>query len=297
MHGEYCKKKFGFVVLHYMAYDMTVECVDNLLQRFKTYNINIVVVDNASSNGSGKKLADKYHSEKKVTVLLNKKNDGFARGNNIGYRNLVGEKNSDYIIVMNNDVIIEQNEFLNLIDAAYSKEQFAVLGPDIYCPAKNEHQNPAHLTGFSVKDVKSLYDTLDKYSRHPAYYYYKHAIFGKLKRKIKGEQQTTKETDWTLPMENVVLHGACYIFSEDFIAKRIDCFNPHTFLYMEEDILHYECMRDGLKMVYDPLLKIKHFEDVSTNTRFNSGYKKFKMKNEQMKKSIDVMLKEMEDKV
>lgn len=47
-------------------------------------------------------------------------------------------------------------------------------------------------------------------------------------------------------------------------------------------------------MIYNPALKVKHLEDVSTNTSTKSGYKKFKMKNEEMKKSLKVLLKLME---
>ena len=75
---------FGFVVLHYMAYDMTVECVSTLIQHFGDQNIKIVVVDNASSNGSGKMLASKYQDDCRVEVILNPQNEGFARGNNVG---------------------------------------------------------------------------------------------------------------------------------------------------------------------------------------------------------------------
>jgi GT2 family glycosyltransferase len=95
-------------------------------------------------------------------------------------------------------------------------------------------------------------------------------------------------------MENVVLHGACYIFSSKFIQKRKNCFCPDTFLYMEEDILHYECIQLGLNMVYSPEIKVKHLEDVSTNVSIKSGYKKFKMKNREMKRSIEVLINLMD---
>lgn len=290
-----CEKKFGFVILHYMAFDMTVKCVSNLLQRFGKYNIEIVIVDNASNNGSGSKLEEKYVSEEMVTVLLNKKNDGFAKGNNLGYKYLVENNCPDYIVVMNNDVLIEQDDFLYLIDKTYLKERFAVLGPDIYCPAKNKHQNPAHIRGFSIEEVGALYNKINGYSLHPAYHYYKHATLGKIKRRVMGDKQHREQIEWEKAQVNVVLHGACYVFSQDFITRREYCFNPGTFLYMEEDILHYECMRKGLKMIYSPALKVKHLEDVSTNASTKSEYKKFIMKNSEMEKSIKIMLKIMRE--
>lgn len=291
MGAEDKKIEYGFVVLHYMAYEMTMECVSNLLQSFGSDNIKIVIVDNASSNGSGKQLAEFYEYNDKVDVLLNPKNDGFARGNNFGYRYLKENYRPDYMIVMNNDVLIEQDDFLNKIDEIYKKTGFAVLGPDIYCPAAKKHQNPAHLKGFERSEVEQLYNTTSKYCAHPAFYYYRKETLGKLKRKILKKSKNVDVIDRSKEMENVVLHGACYIFSLNFMEHRMDCFCPETFLYMEEDILHYECMTSGLKMIYSPEIKVKHMDDVSTNASIKSGYRKFKMKNREMKKSIEVFLK------
>ena len=290
MSTEKNKVKYGFVVLHYMAYEMTVECISNLLQHFGKDDIKIAVVDNASSNGSGKQLETFYKDIDKVDVLLNPQNAGFAKGNNFGYRYLKENYQPEYMIVMNNDVLIEQDDFLDKIDEIYKQTKFAVLGPDIYCPAAKKHQNPAHLNGFDKTEVQQLYNTIAKYCAHPFFYYYKKETLGRLKRKILKRPQTTDARDCSKLMENVVLHGACYIFSPDFIAWRDSCFCPDTFLYMEEDILHYECMVNDMKMLYSPDIKVKHLEDVSTNATIKSGFKKFKMKNNEMKKSIETFI-------
>lgn len=289
MSAEKSKVKYGFVVLHYMAYEMTVECISNLLHHFENEDIKIVVVDNASSNGSGKQLETFYKDSNKVDILLNPNNEGFARGNNFGYRYLKENYQPEYVIVMNNDVLVEQNDFLDKIDEIYKQTKFAVLGPDIYCPAAKKHQNPAHLSGFDKTEVQQLYNTITKYCMYPAFYYYKKETLGRLKRKILKKSQIADTIDRSKMMENVVLHGACYIFSPDFIERRNDCFCPETFLYMEEDILHYECMANDMKMLYSPDIKVKHLEDVATNASIRSGFKKFKMKNNEMRKSINVL--------
>jgi len=291
-----CNEKYGFVILHYMAFEMTVECIDNLLNRFATYDMQIVVVDNASSNGSGKKLENKYNGITKVKVLLNDYNSGFAKGNNLGYRYLCEIFKPNYIIVMNNDVIIVQDDFLNLIKKIYIEDQFAVMGPDIYCPVANKHQNPAHVRGFTEKEIQQLYENICRFCEHPAFYYYKHTWFRWIKLKLMGNLIKDETIDRTQRMENVVLHGACYIFSKDYIAFREQCFFPETFLYMEEDILHFERTCDGLKILYAPELKIQHFEDVSTDASIKSGFAKFKMKNSEMKKSIDIMKRLIKDR-
>lgn len=293
MVKEIAKIKYGFVILHYIAYEMTSKCVLNLLRRFAEYDIHIVLVDNASPNGSGRKLLDDFSQNNRVTVLLNKENAGFARGNNWGYRYLIEHIQPDYAIVMNNDVLIEQENFLDIVEMIYRRTSYAVLGPDIFCPATQKHQNPAHIKGFTTDEIDGLYRTIVAYYKHPAFYYYKHATLGKIKRKLVKETNDDS-IDRTTEIFNVVLHGACYIFSREFMQYRPECFYSGTFLYMEEDILHYECNQLGLKIIYSPEVHVLHLEDVSTNASIKNEYEKFKMKNREMKHSIEMWKRLME---
>ena len=69
---------FGFVVLHYGGIETTKECIAGI-QYICGENSEIVVVDNCSPDGSGRKLQDYYIDQKEVYVLLNSSNLGFAR--------------------------------------------------------------------------------------------------------------------------------------------------------------------------------------------------------------------------
>lgn len=282
--------KFGFVILHYLAIDMTKECIDTLLMHFSRYNIQIAVVDNCSSNDSGVQLKKHYEGNPQVKVLLHSKNDGFARGNNVGFSYLKETFFPDFIIVMNNDVLIEDQAFLDKIEKVYAEQKYYVLGPDIINPFTNIHQNPAHQKGFTLEEINALKSRLENVNRHIEYYQLRSKI-GSIIKPNKKPQNSAYETQQINP----VLHGACYIFSKLFIEKRNYCFHPGTFLYMEEDILHFECMRDQMKMIYSPLLQVKHLEDVSTNMVNSSPKKKRIAKNTEMLKSIEVLISLMSE--
>ena len=60
------------------------------------------------------------------------------------------------------------------------------------------------------------------------------------------------------PRENVILNGACFIFSKRFIKNRNYAFYPGTFMYVEERILSLHCKKEGYKILYHPDIKIKH---------------------------------------
>ena len=60
------KEKIGFCILHYLVKDVTINCVNSIMEKCKGENYAIVVVDNASNNNSGKELQKLYKSNNKV---------------------------------------------------------------------------------------------------------------------------------------------------------------------------------------------------------------------------------------
>ena len=102
---------FVFLILHYCVPDMTIECIETIRERIAYKSYQIVVVDNASPDGSGRTLREKYADDSDIHILLNQENEGFARGNNTGYRYAVQNLHPDFLVVMNNDVLMIQPDF------------------------------------------------------------------------------------------------------------------------------------------------------------------------------------------
>lgn len=284
--------RYSFVILHYVAEDVTVKCVNTLLERFDSGDVDIVVVDNGSSNGSGAALESRYAGKENVHFLLLEKNLGFACGNNEGYRYAVENLNPDFVIVMNNDVMIEDGAFLEKIASEYASAPFAVLGPDIYSPNADVHQSPARLTPMSVEKARAF---RRKFELKYRLFFYQYITWNlKLYLHLAKEHKAC-DADYTTQHTSCVLHGACYIFSKEFIQARQFAFNPSTFLYVEEDILAFECLRDGLVIRYNPDLRVVHLEDVSTNAAIRSACARKKMKYKYLGRSFDVLVKLMEE--
>ena len=77
-----------------------------------------------------------------MTVLLHGKNDGFARGNNVGTRWVREHLDADFTVVLNNDVEIPQHDFIPQIARIYAQHPFDLLGPDIVSVFSGIHQSP-----------------------------------------------------------------------------------------------------------------------------------------------------------
>lgn len=110
------QKKIGIILVNYNGYEDTIECVKSIKK--STYrNYKIIIVDNASPDGSGNRLNDKYLNDSDIVVILNKENAGFSEGNNIGLEYIEKEK-IDYILMLNNDTVVEPEFLYKLIEGA-----------------------------------------------------------------------------------------------------------------------------------------------------------------------------------
>ena len=105
----------------------------------------------------------------------------------------------------------------------------------------------------------------------------------------KKQQREVNARGYDNFQRNVVLHGACYIFSKQYIELRKMAFNPNTFLYLEEEILYFEAMRDNMLILYSPQLKVEHLEDISTKKAFKFAYSREKMITENKLNSIKIL--------
>lgn len=272
----------GFVLLHFQVEEETIKCIDSIKRNVST-QYRIVIVDNKSPNGSGEKLLRKYYSDRDVEVILSDCNLGFARGNNLGYKEL--RKDCDYIVVMNNDVELTQQDFCELVEKNHEKYHFDILGPDIYSTRGEFHQNPQREHNYTLKELNKRKIKLE----------IKNILWPLVEFKwIVGIGTKTNykemENDWRSVQTNKPLHGSCYIFSKRFIENHEECFYSKTFMYHESYILHYLAMKEDLLMVYAPEIKVLHHEDVSTNYTYNRNYKKARFENRHQLESVKVYI-------
>lgn len=261
--------KYCFVILHYLAIRETIECVESIERLYGEGDWNIVIVDNASRNETGKELREKYESAARITVLCLEENLGFAKGNNVGYDYAKEHFSPDFIIMINSDVVFKQKEFLREIERLYAEEEFDVLGPDILDVTEKTHTSPLAMSLRNVKEYKRsikkqeiIIKSREKGGiwrlREILLDYLSRAVYSVKKNRMKVEDRSKKHYQ-------CVLLGACFIFSPKFIASREHALNPETFLYHEEYILLYEMNCEKRKLVYSPSLWLVHKEGCSAD--------------------------------
>lgn len=106
----------GIILVNYNGYEDTKECIESI-KKNTYHNYKIIIVDNASPDGSGKLLDNEYSGDKDIIVILNRENAGFSEGNNIGLK-YASEEKLDYVLMLNNDTIVDSDFLYKLIKGA-----------------------------------------------------------------------------------------------------------------------------------------------------------------------------------
>lgn len=258
--------KVSIVVLHYLDWKTTIDCLINLQNLESQEDIDIIMVDNGSNNGSFDIIKNQFNN-KNFHFIKSEQNLGFAKGNNLGYIYARSKLNPDIIVVINNDVMIFDTLFCMKLQ---KYKDFDIIGPDIV-NLKGNHQNP-----FRQKIIsgKSLFFRL--IYRYCSYAFYRIPLLGRLKSKHRIFP--SKDTDNKIISENnfsVVLHGSAVVYGRRWIEEETFAFFPDTFLYGEEDVLFEWIIQKGYKSVYASDIEVIHQEDKSTNMIVRSSYSKY----------------------
>ena len=135
--------KVIIIVLNWNGLDDTLECLESLIN-INYSNYEILVVDNGSDLNEYNILLKKYID--KIHFIRNNKNYFFSEGNNIGIRYVIKKFNPDYVMLLNNDVIVENNFLIELIKVAEEDCSIGILSPFIYW-----YEKPTYIQGGGEK--------------------------------------------------------------------------------------------------------------------------------------------------
>lgn len=112
------------VVLNWKGEEDTAACVDSLLSQ-RGVTIEILIVDNASPDGSGGRVHARYPH---LPYLQTEENLGYAGGNNRGLEWALA-RGAEWVLVLNNDTVADPDCLRCLLDAAETDPRIAALAP------------------------------------------------------------------------------------------------------------------------------------------------------------------------
>ena len=119
------KKKISVILVNYNGKEYNDKCIASILDSTISEQIQVVVVDNASTDDSLSMLYKNWESHEQVTILTLDKNYGFSKANNEGIR-IAMEQGMEYFLLLNNDTEIKPDTIEHMLSCQQEKKAIVV---------------------------------------------------------------------------------------------------------------------------------------------------------------------------
>jgi hypothetical protein len=215
----------AIIILNWNGLSDTIGCLESLKEI--TYpDYTVIVVDNGSSGNDANVLEEKFSDH--IQLIRNDKNYGFAEGNNIGIRHALEKSNPQYILLLNNDTMVDPCFIDEFIKVAESDTTIGVLGPKIYY-----HHEPQKIWfaggTFHPRIGQAFHTGINHHDN--------------------GRYDTIRE---------VAFITGCAMLIKIEVIKKIGLLDSDYFAYHEDSDFCFRARRAGYKLVFVPQSKIWH---------------------------------------
>ena len=219
----------SIIILNWNGLEDTIECLESLKK--VTYpDYEAIVVDNASDGNDAQVLKERFGGY--IQVIQNDKNHGCGEGYNIGIRYVLANSQPDYIMIMNNDVVVAPDFLDELIKVAEGDEQIGIVGPKIY-----------------YYDYKGRKDVIWSAGGRMQWWSLRiHRHIGEGDDDLPRYQNVTSG-DW--------ITGAVLMF-RSCLTEKVGLLNPWYFIGYEDVEFCLKARKQGFKIVYVPAAKVWH---------------------------------------
>lgn len=219
--------RVSIIILNWNGIQDTLNCIESV-KNLDCNNLEIIVVDNGSRNDELKELK----RIKGIKLIRNKKNLGFAEGNNVGIRYAM-KKGADAVFLLNNDTIIKRGALKELSKKLFSKDSIGIVGPKIYYFDGRIVWFAGGKINYVVGDSKQIGD-----------------------RKIdRGQFDDGKEVDYVT--------GAAILIKKD-VFEKVGLLDEDFFAFYEELDFNVRAKKAGFRILYCPNAVVLHRVSATT---------------------------------
>lgn len=236
--------KLSIIIVNYNTYALTKQTIDSVLSQDYSFIYEIVLVDNASIDGSIEQLKEDFKSfEGQIHIIVNETNLGFGKANNIGMKASKG----NYILLLNSDTVVIDDCLEKCLSYIEKAEMVGALGCKVVLgDGSLDH---ACKRGFPTPKA-SLYYFLKLDKKNPM----KYGLYDALHLR----EDEVGEVD--------ALMGAFMLMPRK-VLDEVGLFDEDYFMYGEDIDLCYRIKAAGYKVVYYPEGRIIHYKGGSSKKR------------------------------
>jgi len=231
------KLQLSIIIVSYNTKKLTLDTIKSIYRHSHDINLEIIVVDNISKDGSVEALKKLAAKKKNLHFIAEKKNWGFGIANNIGAKKAKGE----YLLFLNSDTLVQPGVLPYSLSWFTSHPKTGVYS----CRLENKDKTTQASGGyfptlgrlflwqFFLDDlplVRRLIKSIHPFTKHPLYSQLSHL-------------------DWVT--------GAFMMIPKK-VFDQVKGFDKKIWLYVEELELCYRINQAGYQTIYDPTHFITH---------------------------------------
>ncbi len=247
------KKKLSFVIVNYKTFDFLRSCIVSIFENLPDTILRtteIIVVDNASNDGSVEKIKKEFSS---VFLIENKENVGFAKASNQG----ILKSSSEYVLLLNSDTTVEEGSIEKSLSYLDVNTEVSILG----CCLKNRDGSLQYSCGstpnlFTILLWMTFVDDLPFFKKILLPYHIEDRSFYK----------ESHEVGW--------VSGAFFLIRRE-ILKKVGLLDEKMFMYGEEVELCIRIKNIGSKVLYYNEPRITHYKGGSADGNYSGLFEEF----------------------
>jgi GT2 family glycosyltransferase len=230
----------AIIILNWNGLEDTTECLESL-KRISYSNYHVIVVDNGSEGDDVGILRKKFGDF--IQIIENGCNYGFAEGNNIGMRHAIQHYNPAYILLLNNDTVVDPDCLAESVKMAESDPQIGIVGPKVlYYNKPDRIQSAGGLINWWTGRTTLLGCN-----------------------QIESEElNITREVDWVL---------GCAMLARQETIQKVGLLYSEYFAYVEEVDWCARSQRAGYKVMYTPKAVLFHKRRIKRVDRVRLYYR------------------------
>lgn len=229
----------SIIVINYNTKDLTLSCLDSIYKQYpkelENGEFEVILIDNASPDGSGKELLNQLKDRKEITFIESKENLGFGRGNNKAAEEAKGE----FLLFLNSDTEISDKGLISMVEFLSKNEKVGVLGARL-----------ENIDGTNQRSAVKFYSLPNLFLM----------LLG-LERLgfLRKSPANISKVDW--------VSGASLMIRRNLFEK-LNGFDKNLFMYIEDMELCFRVQKANYDVFFYPNIKIVHKERGSSNKAF-----------------------------
>jgi GT2 family glycosyltransferase len=248
----------SIIIVNWNGRDLLPRCIESIIKHPPNLPYEIVIVDNASSDGSVEWLRAAHSNGRlkgtNLRLIENAENLGFGRANNIAFK----QTEAQMLLLLNSDAEVRQGAIDRLIETLKSNEKAAGCGPKLLNTdgslQPSAHRNPTTAWEILVTGLR---------------------IYYLLPKRVRGELLLGGCWDHSRLRKVRMLSGAAILLRREVIDS-VGGFDEEFYFYGEDNELCYRIVNMGWDLLFDPGAQVVHHGSKSALSRWGGEGKRRK---------------------